>query len=172
MKLCSIDGCNSEHHSHGFCRKHAWHFKSNGDPLVQKYVRHWKSRKTYNIWFQMLDRCTNQENKSFKGYGGRGITACERWHDFESFYADMGDKPEGMSLERTDNDGPYSPENVRWATRAEQQRNTRRTKLSIDDARAIRAKRASGMLMKDIAAEYGVADAYISQIVNHKIWRE
>ena len=172
MKTCSIEGCESVHHAYGFCRKHAWHFKANGDPLVQKYVRHGKSRKTYNIWFQMIDRCTNPENKSFNGYGARGILVCERWHSFENFYADMGDKPEGMSLERINNDGPYSTDNVRWATRADQQRNTRRTKLSIEKAREIREKRAAGMLMKDIAAEYGVADAYISQIVNLKIWRE
>ena len=80
---------------------------------------------TYVRWASMKQRCLNPKNPAFKNYGGRGITVCERWLDFSSFLADMGEAPEGLTLDRISNDGGYEPGNCRWATRSEQGRNQR-----------------------------------------------
>lgn len=79
----------------------------------------------YDIWSAMIQRTTNPKNKAWDSYGGRGIGVCDRWLRFENFYADMGPRPAGLTLERVDNDRGYSPENCKWATYVEQRHNQR-----------------------------------------------
>lgn len=100
------------------------------------------ARPEYWVWDQMIRRCHAPSNKAFGNYGGRGIFVCERWRDsFEDFYADMGPRPGGkreFSIERVDNDGPYSPENCRWVRIEVQPRNTRRNRVVTYRGRRVR----------------------------------
>ena len=83
----------------------------------------------YATHHAMMQRCYDKNSHAYDRYGARGINVCEKWQTFEGFYEDMGDKPEGMSLERKDNDGDYCPENVIWATAKQQANNTRGNRI-------------------------------------------
>lgn len=107
-----------------------------------------KQTAEYSVWQNMITRCTNSNTNCFYRYGGRGISVCDEWRDFEKFYADMGNRPNGMTLERIDNNGSYSKENCRWATLKEQARNTRRTKLVEHNGKT--------QCLKDWANEVGI----------------
>lgn len=84
--------------------------------------------RTYVIWASMKSRCLNKNTGNYKYYGGRGIIVCERWMKFEDFYKDMGSAPERLTLDRIKNSGDYELPNCKWATRKEQQNNTRKNR--------------------------------------------
>lgn len=88
---------------------------------------------TYRVWNDMMQRCYNPAQDSFRLYGGRGIGVCERWHDYLNFLADMGEKPEGFSLERSEVNGHYEPGNCTWIPLARQQHNKRTSRFLTHD---------------------------------------
>lgn len=84
---------------------------------------------TYHSWMTMKARCSNPNSNRHSNYGGRGIKVCERWAKFENFLEDMGERPDGMSLDRINSDGDYEPGNCKWSTQKEQQNNRRNNML-------------------------------------------
>lgn len=90
----------------------------------------WSGTATYLAWSDMKERCRNPRSAAFKHYGGRGIDYCDAWSSFTAFLGDMGPRPEGMSLDRIDNNAGYCLANCRWASR-EEQRNNRRCTVMV-----------------------------------------
>lgn len=109
----------------------------------------------YAIWMNMRQRCNNPRSRFYADYGGRGITVCERWGDFAAFLADMGERPDGKTLDRIDNDRGYEPTNCRWATTVEQARNKRDT-LNETARQLVRYMRRRGATLADLAHAFGI----------------
>ena len=104
------------------CKRYSLIAKSS---RIQK-TTHGRSRdRIYMVWNSMIQRCVNPRHRRYADYGGRGITVCDRWMKFENFLADMGEKPDGLTLDRIDNGRGYEPENCRWATYSQQNKNRR-----------------------------------------------
>lgn len=109
-------------------------------------------KREYKSWVHMKGRCLNPRDKKYHLYGGRGITVCEAWaKSFDAFIKDMGRCPAGMTIDRKNNDGPYSPENCRWATQQQQQRN-RRTNVWV-------TAMGETLLQRDWARRLNMSDA-------------
>ncbi len=114
------------------------------ETLVELMSTHSRSKtKTYRIWSTMKDRCLNPKCKRYSLYGGLGIGVCSRWYKFENFLEDMGECPVGLTLERKDNNGNYSPENCIWATWTTQNNNKRNNKNYTFEGKTLTIKQWS-----------------------------
>ena len=130
MKTCSVDGCKNKTFSRALqCPTHI-HRRKHGIPLTLpiKYLKHGHvGTLTYRSWAMMKNRCTNPRAQDWRYYGRRGITLCKRWHDFQNFLKDMGERSAiELTLDRKNNERGYSKSNCRWATKIEQRANQRR----------------------------------------------
>ncbi len=136
-----------------------------------------KSSPTYQSWYNMKRRCQDSNHKYYKYYGGRGIKVCERWRDFVNFLSDMGEKPEGLTLDRINNDGNYEPGNCRWATRKEQNQNQRDYKTQyLFIAMNNQGTMIASNNQREFARQHGLDQGCITNCLNgrqkfHKGWR-
>jgi hypothetical protein len=126
----------------------------------------------------MLNRCLNPSNADWTRYGGRGITVCRRWHRFENFLADMASCPDGLMLDRINNEGDYEPGNCRWTTWEQQVQNRRsnrgdrhpNAKLTSEQVASIRLMARYGSTYRSIASVFGVSHANVGYIVRGEAW--
>lgn len=103
------------------------HTKSCGCDKSIIMTKHGKyGSGAYKTWDKMIQRCTNPKNHAYKNYGEKGVFVCKEWLDFKNFYADMGDRPDGMTIERLNIEDGYYKENCIWASQDDQTRNTSR----------------------------------------------
>lgn len=119
---------------------------------------------THTSWRSMMQRCNDPKHHAYARYGGRGIAVCQRWHDYDKFLADMGERPEGTSLERKNNNRGYTPSNCYWASRTEQQRNRRSNRYLTADGRT--------QLLADWAKELGTRPTTIWLRLEKLGWSE
>ncbi len=131
-----------------------------------------KTTPTYYSWQAMLARCRYLFRDKEAKHCGRGIAVCDRWYAFENFLADMGERPEGMTLDRRDNNADYSPDNCRWATPTQQARNRRNKKLEYMDAYTICCRMLSGYTAKSIAEEFQCSESLPREILKGRTWKD
>lgn len=125
---------------------------------------------TYQTWLNMRRRCLDCRNQDFARYGARGVTICDRWSSFDNFLADMGTKPDGMTLDRIDNDGNYEPGNCRWSTVLHQNQNRSSVRLCALSAVLIRYMARRRNSIRRIAEAFDVNSGTVSCVISRHTW--
>lgn len=129
QKLCGFKGCERSYNAQGYCELHYKRSRKGIDlnaPIKVSEKHNMSKTREYNSWATMMQRCHNPKNTNYHKYGARGIKVCQRWRDsFMAFYEDMGERPDGMTLDRKNNSKGYTKENCRWSTVSVQNVNRR-----------------------------------------------
>lgn len=186
---CQCDCGNICFKSVGVLSRRAGGVRSCGCLSREANIKHGKDRiihgfggdPIYTIWYHMIQRCENPNNSQYKNYGARGIEVCERWHKIENFVQDMGSRPDGLTLERKNNDKGYCLENCKWATWTEQANNRRPASCGPQKQRWFRAWRMGSMAQwmsnnqREFAREHSLSNECVSLCLsgkqkNHKGW--
>lgn len=190
---CRVKSCDKPVviKKHQLCWAHYLKWWRYGDPERQQTYRcsgedhpnykhgRWND-PTYKTWVHMVSRCYNPKDEAYNRYGNQGITVCNRWREsFWNFLADMGEKPDRLTLDRIDSTRSYEPENCRWASYTEQGRNrpsfVKLSKGKADEIRNLprraRNGRRSGYSRKEIAEIYGVSVATVKKILSRAYWK-
>ena len=134
QNICKVENCKNKK-GHGiYCHSHfraLYIYKDINHPIESRERHNMYKTTEYGIWKSMKSRCNSKNNSEYDNYGGRGIKVCPEWSSsFMSFYRDMGERPDGMTLDRIDNNKGYSKDNCRWATRTQQVINRNITKAN------------------------------------------
>lgn len=166
VSLCIIIDCIRKSFVSGHCGTH-----------YNQLINVRRNKPEYWTWNAMKARCSNPNTTQYKNYGGRGITVCPEWREsFEQFYKDMGPRPTNKhSIDRINNDGDYTPENCRWATRKEQRDNQRLSSRNISGVSGVTWSKRAKKWRADIQVEgktkylgyYVTVDEAKAAIENH-----
>lgn len=156
-KMCSVDGCERPATAKGLCPGHYYRNRTKVPADAPLRRQGESSHPLYHTWANMIARCHRPKDRHYPRWGGRGIVVCDRWRQsFFWFVEDVGERPPGHTLDRIENDGPYAPGNCKWATPAEQNRNRRNTRVTVDQAGKILDLSRSGLSRGEVAAAVGV----------------
>lgn len=127
----------------------------------------------YRTWCSVIQRCTNRRSPGFAKYGAKGVTVCKRWREsFEAFFADMGPRPRGCSIDRIDNSRGYEAGNCRWATAHDQARNKTTNVLNTEMVMEIKQRLRAGATTTDVSNEFGISLSTASKVKCGVTWAD
>ncbi len=145
-------------------------YQKPNSPIIQHGIS--ATHPFYACWYNLIQRCTDPEHPSWERYGGRGIAVSQAWRDFGTFKQDMFSSwVKGLELDRIDNNGGYSKENCRWATRAQQCQNKETTILTEAAVAEMKFLRQKGMLIRQVAKQYGISEPHCSRVLRGLKWK-
>lgn len=176
MRLCLVENCGKKHYGKNLCEAHYTRLRRSRD-LYSKPIKiktpkaHLKKHPLYMVWSAMKKRCLNQKDISYKSYGGRGISVCDRWlHSFSNFIADMGERPfPKAQIDRVNNNGNYEPGNCRWVSPAKNCQNRRSNKITERDVYFIRHSTLKGV---ELSKLLGISRDNVSCVRRNKTWKK